>query len=195
VRLGRRLAEFEWEGFAGHVLMPYASVLKDFSAWFVQLWGESLGKETPKGNRVGSIPVPAVGATDQHSILQLLVEGPNRIITGFVSVRDWNLKTAETVKMTSSLPSAHFGKLSYAQGSSFARILDAQSKATQSVLIKRQRPTYRLELGRLDEEHLGALMGFYMDLTTATGAALEINPYDQPGVEEGKVILPSFLGA
>jgi glucose-6-phosphate isomerase len=193
LRLGHRLAEFEWEGFAGHVLMPYATVLKDFSAWFVQLWGESLGKETSKGSRVGSIPVAAVGATDQHSILQLLVEGPNRIITGFVSVRDWNLKSAENVKMTSSLPSEHFKSLSYAEGASFARILEAQSKATQSVLIGRQRPTYRIELGRLDEEHLGALMAFYMDLTTATGTALDINPYDQPGVEEGKVILPSFL--
>lgn len=193
VRLGRRFAEFEWEAFSGHVLMPYATVLKDFSAWFVQLWGESLAKETSKGNRVGPIPVAAVGATDQHSVLQLLVDGPNRIITGFVSVRDWNLSSQESVKMTSALPQTHFAKLDFAKGSSFSRILDAQSKATQSVLINRQRPTYRIELGRLDEEHLGALMGLYMDLTTATGAALGIDPYIQPGVEEGKTILPSFF--
>jgi glucose-6-phosphate isomerase len=188
----QRLAEYEWEGFAGHVMMPYSTVLKNFSAWFVQLWGESLGKESARGQHVGSIPVAAVGATDQHSILQLLVEGPNRIITGFVSVKDWNLESEATHVMTSSLPD-YFDNLSFARNSSFARILDAQSKATQSVLVARQRPSYRIELGKLDEEHLGALLALYMELTSATGAALGIQPYDQPGVEEGKQILPRFF--
>ncbi len=192
-RWAHRLAEFESEGFAGHVLMPYATVLKDFSAWFVQLWGESLGKETQSGQKSGPIPVAAVGATDQHSILQLLVEGPNRIITGFVSVLDWNLPLANEVTMTSDLPK-EFSKLKFASGSSFGKILEAQCRATRSVLQKRQRPTYHIELGRLDELHLGALMAFYMDLTTATGASLKLNPYDQPGVEEGKQILPSYFG-
>jgi len=191
-RLGQRLAEYEWESFSGHAMMPYASVLKDFSAWFVQLWGESLGKESGRGQRVGPIPIAAVGATDQHSILQLLVEGPNRIITGFVSVRDWNLPDADKVVMTSALPE-DFSKLGFARGSSFGRILQAQCHATRSVLMKRQRPNYLIELGRLDEAHLGALMALYMDLTTFTGAALGVNPYNQPGVEEGKVVLPSFF--
>lgn len=191
--MSRRLAEFEWEGFSGHMLMPYASVLKSLSAWFVQLWGESLGKKSLKGNRVGPIPIAAVGATDQHSILQLLMEGPNRIVNGFVQVLDWNLESEKSVVMTSSLPSAYFSKLTFAQGSTFASILRAQSLATQSVLTQHQRPTYQIELGRLDEQHLGALMAFYMDLTSATGAALEVNPYDQPGVEEGKIVLPSFF--
>jgi glucose-6-phosphate isomerase len=191
-KIAQRFSEYELEGFAGHVLMPYATVLKEFSAWFVQLWGESLGKETASGQKAGPIPVAAVGATDQHSILQLLVEGPNRIITGFVTVKDWNSPKSETLVMPKTLPS-HFSKLSFAETSRFGRILEAQCKATQSVLTKRQRPTYHIELGRLDEAHLGALSALYMDLTTWTGAALEINPYNQPGVEEGKVILPSFF--
>jgi glucose-6-phosphate isomerase len=191
-RLGQRFAEYEGEGFAGHVMMPYATVLKDFSAWFVQLWGESLGKESTRGQRVGPIPVAAVGATDQHSILQLLVEGPNRIITGFVTVKDWNLPDADKVVMAGTLPEP-FAKLAFARGSSFGRILEAQCQATRSVLVKRQRPTYLIEMGRLDEAHLGALVALYMDLTTFTGAALGVNPYNQPGVEEGKTILPSFF--
>lgn len=191
-RIAQRLAEYEWESFSGHVMMPYATVLKDFSAWFVQLWGESLGKESEQGQRSGPIPVAAVGATDQHSILQLLVEGPNRIITGFLSVRDWNFPDADKVVMTSSLPES-FSKLSFAKNSSFGRILEAQCQATRSVLLKRQRPTYLIEIGRLDEAHLGALVALFMDLTTYTGAALKVNPFNQPGVEEGKIILPSFF--
>jgi glucose-6-phosphate isomerase len=192
-RLSQRLAEYEWEGFAGHVMMPYASVLKDFSAWFVQLWGESLGKQSKRGQRTGPIPVAAVGATDQHSILQLLVEGPNRMITGFLSVRDWNLANADKLSMTGLLPES-FSSLAFAKGSSFGRILEAQCQATRSVLLKRQRPSYLIEIGRLDETHLGALMACFMDLTTFTAAALGVNPYDQPGVEEGKQILPRFFG-
>ncbi|MEO5666421.1 MAG: hypothetical protein ABIR96_00030 [Bdellovibrionota bacterium] len=191
-RLAQRFAEYEGEGFAGHVMMPYATILKDFSAWFVQLWGESLGKESARGQKVGSIPVAAVGATDQHSILQLLVEGPNRIITGFVTVRDWNFAEADSIQMTSALPE-HFSKLGFAKGSSFGRILEAQCQATRSVLLKRQRPTYLIQIERLDEAHMGALIALYMDLTTFTGAALEVNPYNQPGVEEGKTILPGFF--
>ena len=191
-RIAQRFAEYEWESFSGHVMMPYATVLKDFSAWFVQLWGESLGKESEKGQRSGPIPVAAVGATDQHSVLQLLVEGPNRIITGFISVRDWNFPDADKVVMTSALPEC-FSKLSFAKHSSFGRILEAQCQATRSVLLKRQRPNYLIEIGCLDEAHMGALVALFMDLTTYTGAALKVNPYNQPGVEEGKIILPSFF--
>jgi len=190
LELGLRLCELEKAGVAGHVLMPYASVLKDFSSWFVQLWGESLGKTAKGGRLVGPLPMAAVGATDQHSILQLLVEGPNRIVTGFVFVDDWGKK----VPVMGELPKA-FAKLSFGYGKSFVEILNAEGTATRQVLSELGRPTYALRLSRLDAESLGALLAFYMDLTTAAGAAAELNPYDQPGVELGKRILPNLLGA
>ncbi|NCN40395.1 glucose-6-phosphate isomerase [bacterium] len=193
--IAHRTNELESEGFNAHVLMPYASVLREFSSWFVQLWGESLGKESSKGLCRGSTPVAATGATDQHSLLQLLVEGPRRITTGFISVGDWSTEHSldtKASKMPATLP-AGFKKLGFAHGKSFGEILMAQSRATQSVLQKRSRPTYRIHLPQLREANLGALMAFFMDFTSMTGAAFDVNPYNQPGVEEGKVILPEYL--
>ena len=195
--IAHRTHELEAEGFSSHVLMPYATVLKEFSSWFVQLWGESLGKESATGQRVGSTPVSAVGATDQHSLLQLLVEGPRKISTGFISIGDWTSDSKselnpQITSMSSSLPS-DFDSLSFAHGKSFGEILMAQSLATQNVLRKRSRPSYRIHLSELREANMGALMAFYMDYTTLVGASFDINPYNQPGVEEGKVILPEYL--
>lgn len=185
--VAHRLGALEMESYSGQVLMPYATILKEFSAWFVQLWGESLGKESRSGLRRGSLPVSAVGATDQHSLLQFLVEGPRNLITGFIEIENWGSE----LKME-KLPS-HFAKLSFAEGHSFGNILSAQSQATQTVLRDDARPTYRITIKELDHPTMGALMGFFMDLTSYAGAALDINPYDQPGVEKGKVILPEFL--
>lgn len=187
--VAHRLGSIEREGYSAQVLMPYATILKELSAWFVQLWGESLGKESLSGDRRGSLPVSAVGATDQHSLLQFLVEGPRSLVTGFIEVKDWGLSSE--IKME-KLPS-HFSKLSFAEGHAFGEILSAQSKATQTVLREDARPTYRITLDELSPATLGALMAFFMDLTSYAGAALSINPYNQPGVEKGKVILPEYL--
>ncbi len=195
-----RIFELESEGFDAHVMMPYASVLKEFSSWFVQLWGESLGKESTQGICRGSTPVAATGATDQHSLLQLLVEGPRKITTAFISIGNWSTeKATEKItegkfdcKMPATLPK-DFSGLAFAHGKTFAEILVAQSQATQSVLQNRARPTYRIHLPEISEASVSALMAFYMDFTSMVGAAFEINPYNQPGVEEGKVILPNFL--
>jgi glucose-6-phosphate isomerase len=188
---GLRLAELEAGGFAGHALMPYSTKLKDFGAWFVQLWGESLGKERPRREPVGTIPVAAVGATDQHSLLQLLVEGPNRIITGFVRIEEWPKATARATAMA-KLP-AEFAGLSYAFGKPFCQILNAEETATKTVLIKRGRPVYELSLTNPGAQAIGALMALYMDLVVYTAASLEADPFDQPGVELGKKIVPELL--
>jgi glucose-6-phosphate isomerase len=185
--LGLRLSEIEEAGLNGHVLLPYASVLKEFSAWFVQLWGESLGKRAFNERRVGPIPVAAVGATDQHSLLQLLVEGPNRFVTGFLVIEQW-----ENDPIAPKLP-AEFAKLAFSEGKSFSRILNAEAQATRQTLDGLGRPTYEIRIPRLDAGSLGALLALYMDLTSAAGAAAGLNPYDQPGVELGKRILPALL--
>lgn len=185
--LGQRLSELEEAGLSGHVMLPYASVLKEFSAWFVQLWGESLGKRSFSERRVGPIPVAAVGATDQHSLLQLLVEGPNRLVTGFLVIEEW-----ENDPVAPKLP-AEFAKLAFSEGKSFSRILNAEAQATRQTLDSLGRPTYEIRIPRLDAGSLGALLALYMDLTSAAGATADLNPYDQPGVEHGKRILPGLL--
>jgi glucose-6-phosphate isomerase len=190
-RTGARLAELEGAGFTGKVLMPYATILRDFGAWFVQLWGESLGKERKDGKARGSLPTAAVGATDQHSLLQMLVEGPNRMVTGFLRVENWENPGVPEARM-SALP-AEFNGLSFAYGKSFSEILNAEHIATEQVLVGRSRPVYRLTLDRVAPEGLGALFAFYMDLTVYAAAASEVNPFDQPGVELGKRILPELL--
>ena len=186
-----RIWELEKSHFSGHVLMPYSSVLRDFGNWFVQLWGESLGKKAPNGGYTGSIPVAAVGATDQHSLLQLLVEGPNRLTTGFVEIAEWP-KNFDAPTRFEKLP-ASFASLGYAEGKTFGQIINAELAATRQVLAERGRPSYTITLTELSPESIGALFAFYMDLTTWVGAHHEINPYDQPGVEHGKKILPTLL--
>jgi glucose-6-phosphate isomerase len=192
-RVGLRFSELEAAGFLAHNLMPYSSKLKDFGAWFVQLWGESLGKIKPHAGRTGMIPLASVGATDQHSLLQLLVEGHNRIATGFVRVNHWPRSGTKKPSM-GKLPS-EFAPLSFAYGKSFEDILNAELTATQKVLTEQQRPTYEIRLEDAGPQGLGALFAFYMDLTSYTAAALGINPYDQPGVELGKRILPGLLNS
>jgi glucose-6-phosphate isomerase len=190
-RLGFRLGELERSGYFGKVLMPYATVLKDFSAWFVQLWGESLGKVSFEGGARGSLPVAAVGATDQHSLLQMLVEGPDKIVTGFIEIKQWKTDLLSEPKML-PLPQ-EFEKLSFATGKSFSEILNAESQATQKVLTDLGKPIYRLQIETLSPQCMGALLAFYMDVVTWASASISVNPYDQPGVETCKKILPGFL--
>ncbi len=190
-QLGARLAELEKGSFAGHVLLPYATLLKDFGSWFVQLWGESLGKETKSSGRVGPLPMAAVGATDQHSLLQLLMEGPNRIVNAFIKIKQWP-QTSSRVPTLNRLP-AEFSASSFAFGKTFGEILNAEAEATQKALAQQGRPIYEVNLESLDAKSLGALFAFYMDLTSYTAAAYDLNPYDQPGVELGKKILPELL--
>lgn len=196
-RFAIRLGQLEAAGFSAHVLMPYATLLKDFGSWFVQLWGESLGKSRLPSSidqsPVGPVPVAAVGATDQHSLLQLLVEGSNRLITGFISVETWPPFGSRQPMMCRLPP--EFASLSYAHGKSFSEILDAERKATQKVLADRAKPLYHLQIKAPLAANLGALFAFYMDLVAMTAASVDVNPFDQPGVEFGKKILPGLLEA
>lgn len=190
-RVGQRLAELEKAGYLGHVLMPYSSMLKEFGAWFVQLWGESLGKNEGNGNKAAPIPVAAVGDTDQHSLLQLLVEGEPPLITGFMRIEQWPESFQSRPNMAILPPD--FASLSFATRKSFWEILNAQQKATAQVLVERNRPVYEIVLKELSPRALGECFAWYMDLVVATAAAHEVNPFNQPGVEHGKKILPEIL--
>ncbi|MCC7440766.1 MAG: hypothetical protein IT285_03975 [Bdellovibrionales bacterium] len=169
-----------------HVLMPYSTLLKSLSSWWVQLWGESLGKDGR-----GFTPIAAVGATDQHSILQLLRDGPDDKVTVFVTVD----APRDPVKIP-KLPIAgalQDGTFALLAGHSLAELLEVEYRAIARVMTNRQRPNLTIKVDQVDERGMGALMFALCTLTAFTGALMGVNPFDQPGVEEGKVYIRQSL--
>ncbi len=170
-----------------HVLMPYADALREFGDWFVQLWAESLGKKTANGE-VGPTPVRAVGATDQHSMLQLLMEGPQDKLVTFISLGE--------SRHDLTIPKAYEQQpdVAYLGGHSMFELLSVEQRATAAALAKAGRPSLTLRLGRLDAYSMGELM-YCMEAATAfAGGLYDINPFNQPGVEAGKRFACGILG-
>lgn len=173
------------------VFMPYSSRLKYLSDWFVQLWAESLGKATDlRGSQVNEGPTPlgALGATDQHSQVQLFNEGPDDKIITFIRVA--------AADADLSIPAAEPGipELDYLAGRSLATLLNAEQAATAHALSKHGRPNYTLTLPAVDAESLGELLQFLMWQTAVMGELLKINAFDQPGVELGKQYTYALMG-
>jgi glucose-6-phosphate isomerase len=172
-----------------HVCMPYSSPLRSFGDWFVQLWGESLGKDGK-----GFTPIAALGATDQHSILQLLKDGPDDKLTLFLTVDQ--VPDAVTIPRTlQGAETTRYPAFSMLQGHSLHELLNIEYRAISLVLAKANRPQLTLQLDRIDERGLGALLFFFCTLTAFTGTLWGVNPFDQPGVEEGKIYIRDSLGA
>lgn len=166
------------------VLMPYSSALAPFSRWFCQLWAESLGK-----NGEGLTPYPAVGTTDQHSQVQLYMEGPRDKAVIFVQVAEPEQKLplgvpAELV----DLPA--FAEL---EGVTMHGLFDAEFRATRDAFTKAGVPNATIVVDQLDERALGALFFFWQWATSIGGAVMGVNPYDQPGVEAAKVLTKKYL--
>lgn len=171
-----------------NVLMPYADALRELAAWFVQLWAESLGKHRPDGSSVGSTPLPALGATDQHSQVQLFMEGPADKTIVFVAVKDHGVDLR--------IPSGFSGvtELAYLGGHSLGELLDVERRATAGALAKRGRTNLTLSLDRVDPWHLGGLMLLLEAATAYAGQLYGVNAFDQPGVELGKQFAYALLG-
>lgn len=170
-----------YEKYPINVLFSYASELEKLNAWYVQLWAESLGKINQSGQSVGLTPIGLVGSVDQHSFLQLIVEGPKNKTVTFVKVKDFksNLKIPNvTIK--------NLEKTDFVNGLRFAELINAQCDATMETLIERGVMTDIIELDALNEESIGALIFYFELLTSLAGAYFGINTYDQPGVEFGK---------
>lgn len=166
------------------VLMPYSQKLKPFSAWFTQLWAESLGKVNK-----GMTPLPATGATDQHSILQLLRDGPQDKVVGFIEIAGFN----HVVELKWKGPK--IDSLEAVTGITLNQLMDAEFNATRQVLTNNQRPNFTLGLPRLNAHTLGQMFFFFEVLTAFAGYYLEIDPFDQPGVEEGKKLTQERIRA
>ena len=165
------------------IVMPYADSLKYIADWYAQLWAESLGKKYDReGNIVntGSTPVKALGVTDQHSQLQLYSEGPNDKIIIFLGVE--NYKREVTIpKAYEEIPS-----LSFLGGHTHSKLIKTEQLATEYALLKSEKLNMTITLNKVDESCLGALLYFFELATAYTGELLNINAFDQPGVEESK---------
>jgi glucose-6-phosphate isomerase len=170
------------------VFMPYSDRLRDFAGWFVQLWAESLGKKRPDGTSVGSTPIAALGATDQHAQVQLFMEGPADKTVTFVAVHERDTD----MKVPAAFPDVK--ELGYLAGHSLGELIDIEQRATAGALAKRGRPNMTIHLDRVDATHVGQLMMF-LEIATAYGGQLYgIDAFDQPGVELGKQFAYALLG-
>ena len=164
------------------VMMPYSSKLRDLSFWFVQLWAESLGKKNSLSNEIvktGFTPIPSYGATDQHSQVQLFMEGPEDKVIIVLEVKkfkhDYSLESSLNIKSLKSLKSYTMSEL-----------LSAECHGTLMALKDQERPSIHIQISENNEVNMGSLILFFQSLTAIMGYALNINPFDQPGVEAGK---------
>ncbi len=173
-----------WREYRINVMFAYASRLEDFTKWYVQLWGESLGKIDRCGNRVGPTPVGHIGPVDQHSFLQLIMQGPRDKSVTFIKVEDFEKR----LKIP-DIGLEHIEKSDYVNGHTFNELINAECDATMESLTGEGVPIDSITLSRTDERSVGELILYYELLTSLTGAMLHINTYDQPGVETGKRIL------
>jgi glucose-6-phosphate isomerase len=173
------------------VMMPYSTKLKELSNWFKQLWAESLGKKYDvKGNiiNIGQTPISCVGATDQHSVIQLMMEGPKDKITVFIKVESFqNDVTIEN-------PFPEFHDMDIYTDKKLSSLLNYELEATAFALNKEDRPSIEIIIPKLDEYYLGQLFFLFELLTAYSGELYEVNAFDQPGVEAGKIATKALLG-
>jgi glucose-6-phosphate isomerase len=172
------------------VMMPYSYALEKVADWFCQLWAESLGKKLDLDGKVvntGQTPVKALGATDQHSQLQLYMEGPNDKTITFLRVERF-IEEIEIPKILEDLEG-----ISYLGGHSLSELLNAEQKATEMALTNTKRPNMRITLPDLNPHTVGQLLYLLQVETAIAGGLYNINPYDQPGVEEGKRLTREFM--
>ena len=163
------------------VMMPYSSLMRSFSHWFVQLWAESLGKENK-----GLTPIPAYGATDQHSQVQLFMEGPNDKLMIMISVenRNHDFTLESSLEFESATQLAPF---------SLNQLLKAEFQGSLQALRENGRHVIEINLKSLEEKSMGAMILFFESLTALMGGYLKIDPFNQPGVEKGKKYAFEFL--
>lgn len=159
------------------VMLPYADQLDSFSLWYRQLWAESLGK-----NGKGTTPIRALGTTDQHSQLQLYLDGPKDKFFTLIAP-NW---TGQGDRISSSL-------IPEFQGKTMGDLFSAEQKATYETLLRHKCPTRLITLDDLNEYTLGALMMHFMIETILTSYLIDVNAFDQPSVEEGKRLAREYL--
>ena len=174
-----------------HVMMPYSDRLRSTALWFQQLWAESLGKRTTRSGEekpTGPTPLAALGATDQHSLLQLLMEGPADKVVLFITVDDPGASVL--------IPDRHseIDALSYLGGHSLGDLLATEHIATAEALRRAGRPNATIHLPAVDAHALGQVI-MLLEVATVLAASLYgVDPLNQPGVELGKQLTYGLMG-
>lgn len=174
-----------------NVLMPYSDNLKLMADWYCQLWAESVGKAQDLNGKtvnVGTTPVKSLGVTDQHSQVQLYIEGPYDKVITFISVKNYACES----------PIAHgcedIPDVGFLGGHTMQELIQAENKATAYALMKAGRMNYTITLPEVNAFTLGQLMYMFELQTAYAGALLNINTFNQPGVENGKIATFALLG-
>jgi glucose-6-phosphate isomerase len=160
--------------------LPYSNALATLGDWFAQLWAESLGK-----NGVGTTPVTAVGATAQHSLLQLWMEGPPNATIQFLEVRQH--------RSDITIGDHEFSDWNWLTGHSLGSILNTEKQATEQALTQAERPNLTWLLPAIEPENVAAWMVWMEAMTAYAGGLYGVDPFDQPGVEAGKRIARDLL--
>jgi glucose-6-phosphate isomerase len=184
------LIEFTRRGKSNHVLMPYCNGLYSLAEWYRQLWAESLGKRVDRDGRevfAGATPIKALGATDQHSQIQLYREGPNDKVIGFVEVERFE----HDLTIPSDLDEEN---LRYLHGRTLGELINAEKRATEFALLESKRPNFTIRFPEVNAYHVGEFLQLWMITTAYAGLMLNIDAYDQPAVETGKVATFGLMG-
>lgn len=165
-------------GYKLSVMMIYSDILTHFGRWYQQLWAESLGKEGK-----GMTPIGFIGTTDQHSQLQLYLDGPQDKVFTFISA-----VTQDLPAVTTNQPD-----LNYLNQKTMGELLKAELRATETTFQQKDFPCRSMVLPALDEKSLGGLMMHFMLETVLCANLLKINPFNQPAVEQGKILTRDYL--
>ena len=165
-----------------NVMMTYSDSLYYFGKWFLQLWAESSGK-----NGLGITPIHSIGTTDQHSQLQLFLDGPKDKFFTFIATnhKKKGLKINKQIMIQNNS--------SFLGGKKMGDLMDAEQKATISTFIKKGIPIRKIYLQEINEYSIGQLMSLTMFETITTCNLLNVDPFNQPAVEQGKILTKKYL--
>ena len=171
-------------------MMPYSSRLKYVADWYAQLWAESLGKNKDKnGNdvNIGPTPVKALGATDQHSQIQLYNEGPNNKIINFIRVGEFD----NTLEIP---PIFEYTGIGYLGGKTVNQLINAEADSTKVALSDYNRPNVTINMPKVNGYYIGQLLYMFEVQTAIAGELYNINTFDQPRRRAGKKLYLCFNG-
>jgi len=172
------------------VMMPYSSRLKYVSDWYVQLWAESLGKEVNKnGEKVncGPTPLKALGATDQHSQIQLYNEGPNDKVINFIRVEEFD-NVVEVPKIFD------YTGIGYLGGKTINELINAEADSTKVALTDFERPNVTITVPKVNGYYVAQLLYLLEVQTAIAGELYNVDTFNQPGVEQAKNYTYALMG-
>lgn len=189
IKKARTFYEFK-DIYNVNAIFSYSQLFEGFNKWYIQLWGESLGKIDINNTNQGLTPIGLLGPVDQHSFLQLIVEGQRDKTVTFIKIKNFNDNTKIAPSKLEGL-----SDLDYIDDLDFEDLINLQADATIASVkeYKKDLPIDIIEIEEISEFEIGKLLFYYELLTSIVGKFLRINTYDQPGVEGGKIILKEML--